>query len=344
MLNPAPLESARFGLRIFRTVAHSLNAAILVSELIEQQADVAILRLSSQAANGLSEIRAFGLVPIHADTLVNYECRLQDSLPRPLKNSSENIRVATPSDAGAITDLMRAVFSEYPNHYHANPLLDRRGALDGYCEWAVNHIDGPGRVTWISTVGDRVAAIACSSFDEQSRTCQGVLHGVHPDFGGNGHYTDLIRYTQIHFRELGYRRLNIATQAGNLQVQKVWARESFSLAEILETFHVNALLDTRKPGSLNSSLKFAKAAIPDKRRVLSQFLDSASEALGNSGAAIRSCIGAILEMPFAGQPYFLDVHPHRCMDASGSVIWSATLRDREGRICGIAQFTSAGEP
>jgi len=345
MLRAAPLESTRFRLRIFRALADSLDAEAIVAQLVDERVDVAILRLSPQATNGLRNIHAYGLHPIHADTLVIHECWLQEFQPRPLKNPPGNIRIAGPADAPAIAELMRAVFSEYPNHYRANPLLDRQGALDGYCEWALDHIEKAGRITWISCVGNRIAAIACSSFDEQSRACQGVLHGVHPEFSGNGYYTDLIRYTQIHFRNLGYRRLSIATQAGNLHVQRVWGRESFSLAEVFETFHVNALLDTQRPDSLQSTLVFSEHSAIEKGDALSQFLKTGGDLLSSSGRKnSTSCSGAIFKMPSAGQACYLHIRPYRCADASGHVVWSATLCDHGGRICGIAQYTSTSAP
>jgi len=345
MLSPAPLESARFDLRIFRADMQSLDVETLVSELIKDRVDVAILRLPARAASEIGKIAAYGLRPIHADTLAIYECCLQDREPKTLKNPPTLIQPAEPSDGPAIIDLIKAVFANYPNHYHANPLLDPKGALDGYCEWAMSHLHGSDRIAWVTRIGDRIAAIACSSFDHRQKICQGVLHGVHPDFSGNGYYTDLIRYTQHHFRNLGYRILKIATQIGNLPVQQVWGRENFSVSEVFDTFHVNSLLDRQHPDSSRSDLMFPESGRMDRGAALPWFLNAANEMIGEFwDAAATECAGMMLEAPARGRTYEVGVARYRCSNPVGSTIFSATIHDHNHRLCGIGQFRAKTNP
>ncbi len=336
MLTQAPLESARFGLRVFRAEISSVEADALVKGLVAQSPDLVILRIPTRTSHAIQAIESYGFHPIHADTLAHYESRLQDYQPKPLRNPADLIQRATADDATQITVLINAVFADYPNHYHANPLLDRQAALDGYSEWALSHLSDDRRVTWVIRAEGRVAGIACSSFDEKQKICQGTLHGVHPDFVNRGYYTDLIRHTQHYFRERDYRLLRIATQIGNLQVQRVWVREGFVFTAVFDTFHVNALLDTRCPDLRSSKLRFAADVASDHGAALNQFLASAADVVDDR-SSITQCSGTIFERVRPNRTYALHARRYP-LAKSARAIWSATLRDPSGSLCAIAQL------
>jgi hypothetical protein len=241
LLNPADRETARFGLNVARASLDAIDAGALARELIDDRVDVAILRLPVRPDTGVAALHALGLGPIHADTLVTYACDLARYTPQAPHNASLDIRAAGPGDVAGILDLVQVVFAEYPSHYSANPLLPRAGMLAGYGEWALSHMGASDRTCWVACVDGRVAGLACSAFDATTGVCQGVLHGVSPDFARNRIYTDLIRYTQRYFRDRGLGKLEISTQVGNLRVQRVWVREGFTFESAVDTFHVNAL-------------------------------------------------------------------------------------------------------
>src|SRR5262249_25303683 len=138
-------------------------------------------------------------------------------------------------------DLVQTVFAEYPNHYRANPLLRAEDVVAGYGEWALSHIGADDRTCWVACVDGRIAGLACSAFDLRTGVCQGVLHAVSPDFARRRIYTDLIRFTQNHFRARGLATLEISTQVGNLRVQRVWVKEGFTFETVIDTYHINAL-------------------------------------------------------------------------------------------------------
>src|SRR5262245_62131156 len=241
MLTRADRESARFGLNVARASVDEVDAGALATELIRDRVDIAILRTPAGTARGVDALRALGFSPIHGDTLVTYSCDLAGYTPQPLSNPALDIRPAGRDDVPGITALVEAVFAEYPNHYRANPLLVREDVVAGYREWALSHMGADNRSCWIAAVGGRVAGLACSAFESQTGVCVGVLHGVSPDFARNRIYSDLIRYTQSHFRERGFSRLEIATQVGNLRVQRFWVREGFVFESAVDTYHINAL-------------------------------------------------------------------------------------------------------
>lgn len=345
MLNAASLESARFGLRVFRAILPTIDVDALFEELIARCVDLAIIRTPG-GSDQLYKIAHYGLHPLHADTLVTYECALQDITPKPLKRQRAIIDVARRGDGQAIIALVKEVFAYYPNHYHANPLLDREDVLDGYCEWALSHIDGKdGNIAWVARVDNRIAAIACSAFDEATGICHGVLHGVHPDFSGSGIYTNLIRHTQHHFRERGYRTLKISTQVGNLPVQRVWVREGFVFAEVFDTFHVNALLDLNRIGTMQTvSLSDGHRGQLLRGQAMTGFLAAAFSdqraRQASTDTGTEECCATIFDELENQADYQVRVRRYRRAHLPDRTFCSATLHDVTGKIHGMAQFVA----
>ncbi|MEO6967158.1 MAG: GNAT family N-acetyltransferase [Rhodanobacteraceae bacterium] len=345
MLTFSPSESARFDMRTFRAVLSGINVNALFEEIVAQRVDLAILRLPTRESEEIRSIQRFGLHPIHADTLVSYECHLQECETRPLRDPLRTIDPAGPSDTQAIIELVKAVFADYPNHYHANPMLDRAAVLDGYCEWALNHLEGDHQIAWVARANGHVAGIACSTFDPATRVCQGVLHGVHPDCSGSGIYTDLIRYTQRYFCERGYRTLKISTQIGNLPVQRVWVREGFVFAEVFDTFHVNALLDLDRTGATQTvTLSDADSGQLLRGQAMTRFLAVAlstqRERQGSTKTGTEECFATILDELENEAEYLVRVRRYERAHLPDHAFCSATLHDVTGKICGMAQFVT----
>lgn len=336
MLNAAPLESTRFGLRAFRATLQKIDTTKLFEELVAKGVDLAILRVPSREAHAIRGLARHGLDPIHADTLVRYECNLHAYKPAQSVTDGFRIELAQESDRASITELVTRVFTDYPTHYLANPLLDPEAILEGYREWALSHLQGEELVAWVARKDDRVASIACSAFDTATGICRGVLHGVHPDFARCGIYTALIRHTQQHFRERGFSSLGIETQAWNMPVQRVWVREGFTLAEVYETFHVNALFGP------DGAARYHLSGSPDLRQDIAGrlSLEISSGDLGTTGVGSRPH-----EFRFT---LFRDVAHHEpCVlqiraysfEARHVRLVSGTLFDAAGRVSSIARLS-----
>ena len=287
MLSRADLETARFGLNVARGTLRDVDAAALAQELIRNRIDVAILRIPSRPDSGIAALDALGFSPIHADTLVTYACDLGRYAPQPLFNPSLDIRPARSGDASEITALVQTVFAEYPNHYCANPLLARADIIAGYCQWALSHIDASDRTCWVAVVDGRIAGLACSAFDLRTGVCQGVLHGVLPEFARNRIYTDLIRFTQSYFRERGLATLEISTQVGNLRVQRVWVREGFTFENVVNTYHLNTLFGAIAAAAPASSWR-APGGAADASWLCARFLEAIAGAGPPRGGVIGS--------------------------------------------------------
>lgn len=241
-LHLADAETRRFGLRVARGGdAAGADALALADALVAQRIDVAILRLDAAECGAATRLAGCGLVPLHADTLSTWSIDLaQVREPRPLAGGGA-LRTATTADGEAIGRLVRRVFADYPNHYRANPLFDPAAAIEGYLEWALAHVGADDRTGWVHADGGVVAGLACASHDAGMGVASGNLHGVDPGHARRGIYAAMIAATLAHYAALGLRSFTIATQAGNLAVQRVWARLGLRPLRIEHTWHVNAL-------------------------------------------------------------------------------------------------------
>jgi hypothetical protein len=302
MLNRADRESARFGLNVARASLDGIDARALARELIESRVDVAILRTPARPETGVAALDAFGLSPIHADSLVTYTCDLAAYDPQALANPSLDIRPAGRDDTQGITELVEVVFAEYPTHYRANPLLPREDIVAGFGEWALGHIGADERTCWVARVDGRIAGLACSAFDNRTGVCQGVLHGVSPDFARQRIYTDLIRYTQRYFRQHGLSKLEISTQVSNLRVQRVWVREGFSFESVVDTFHVNALFGALA-GSPSFTVRAPERGVADAGWLCAQFLDAHAQSDPQRRRRLAHCRASLLEAIEPGAVY-----------------------------------------
>lgn len=336
MLTAAPLESERFGLRTFRATLDSVDIDRLFDELVASGADLAILRVPSREAHAIRGLARFGLIPIHADTLVSYVCDLGIHTPAAAAPDGFTIELADDGDRAEISELVTRVFTGYPTHYLANPLLDPAAILDGYRAWALSHIRGDNLVAWVARKDGRVASIACSAFDATTGTCAGVLHGVHPDFARGGIYTALIRHTQQHFQTLGFTRLTIQTQAWNMPVQRVWVREGFTLAEVYETFHVNALLNPDRTSGQPGVLAFTSNVQRDIANRLQSALADGPEP--NAHPVLRRLHTAVFRQVPDGEACTLHARRYDFPHAHQSRIASATLIDAHGHPCASGQL------
>jgi len=241
----SPSESNRFGLRVFRHRADTVDERDLLERIVKEHADVVILRIPAAEAGGIARLDRTGLPILTADTLVYYESGL-DEPSGELRNPDLHLVECTTAEVEQIRAMVAATFGGYANHYAANPLLDADGILEGYAEWATGFITSDGNTTaFLASENDRAVAFATASWNAAG-TCEGVLYGVLPEAAGRGVYTDLIRLTREHFRHRGFNRMRVSTQIQNLAVQRAWVREGFRPAEALATIHINALLGTSR--------------------------------------------------------------------------------------------------
>ena len=359
-------DSSRFGLRVLRGVDAGRDARALLTEIVDAAADVVIFRVPAGVPSAVRKLGRFGLHPLHADTLVEYDVALSDHEPRPLRNADLVFAKATPGDAAALQLLVAATFDGYVSHYHANPLFGRAQILAGYAQWACGYLasEHPGLITWVAKRGDAVVAFACCSHGDDGDQAEGVLYGVDPANSGGGVYGDLIRFTQGEFKRRGFRRMKVSTQIWNFAVQKVWAREGFTLTRAWDTYHVNAMLSAGEPMA-SCDVSYDAEQIAHFASVTGDSNDIHQDPAAAAAAGFDGCIAPgmltatelsrifgtqnpgpgtlfsrceliFLAPVYAGRPYRLEIRAIAPPTASGHVSAVATLRDTDGGLCLLA--------
>jgi dTDP-4-amino-4,6-dideoxy-D-galactose acyltransferase len=240
MFRAAAAESRRFGFDVVRAeVLAGARLDGLLDALLAARADVAIVRVEEPCEVGHALPGIDAVPALLADGLSTWSCPLAKvAAPARFADDPSLARAARPSDGAAIDDLVARVFADYPNHYRSNPLFEPAGAVAGYAEWARAHVDRDDRTCWVAEHDGRIVALACASHDAAAGKASGNLHGVDPEFTGRGLYTRLITATLRHYAALELREFNIATQAGNLAVQRVWSRLGLAPSRSEHTFHL----------------------------------------------------------------------------------------------------------
>lgn len=247
VLQFSPLESARFGLRVFRGSPEAIDAPKIAEEIERERIDVAILRIPAPATEGVGALAREGWTPILADTHVVYGVDLAE-YERPALDPSIVLRPATRQDGALLAEMARSIFVDYESHYRANPLFAPDKILDGYAEWAARHVDADdGSAAWLVERGGDLAGFSCYRIDADG-TAIGVLNGVLPGARGRGVYRGMLASMLEQFAEQGLARFEIATQTHNDVVLRVWIRSGFTLRAECLTIHINALRGRRTAG------------------------------------------------------------------------------------------------
>lgn len=242
-LTLSSLESARFGLRIYRAVVDGIDADALIAALDRQQVDVAILRVPAWTLPSIQELRRHGLDPIVADTIVHYEADLQTLPAHTREHDPVVLRRATEKDANLLESLAREVFAGYVTHYHANPLLPAAKILDGYAEWASDPVRTKGTHggAWLVEAAGELAGFSCYAMDRETSRATGVLNGILPAQRGRGIYRRMLQQMLRVFHSSGITHFATATQVQNVTVQRIWVSEGLTLCRAENTVHINAL-------------------------------------------------------------------------------------------------------
>ena len=236
------LESRRFDLNIHRGQSADIDDKNLLKYLIEHQVDILIARFPSEVQYKVSQLDRIGIPYLTADTLVYYEVMLKKVEPQPLRNSDLEFRVCSAGEIKLLNQMVEQIFQNYTNHYFSNPFLDKVKITEGYQEWTRNYISElhEDRIVWlVYRENDPIGFATCSYHDTE---CEGVLYGVKESAAGKGIYSDIIRFTQGYFKERGFQKMKVSTQAQNYSVQKVWGREGFNMSQSYFTVHVNSFL------------------------------------------------------------------------------------------------------
>lgn len=259
-LQYSALESTRFNLRILRGSFTKFEPYELLRTIVEERADVAILRIPTNQQHLLSQLSLLPFPMIVADTLVSFDGDLREYPAAPLRNTRLEVKHGTMEDIAVLEELVDLSFKDYRTHYNSNPLFDPEMVLAGYKEWALSALEpGDKRVCFLFYLDGQAVAYATNQVHETYG--EGIIFGARPNIPAKNLYVDLLNYTKQYMQDQGLRRVRATTQVQNHGVQRAWARMGLFPARSYITVHINAMLTKQLTTSGVEPVMEAAAAV-----------------------------------------------------------------------------------
>ena len=235
------IESDRFELTVARlniSIEEDASDQQVIEICQNSNSQLLILRYPTtrvKLAQKLSEIKE--RVVYQADTLVYFARDIGSLDEKVIRSQDWLFREARSSDSAELSQLSKAIFEEYPNHYRANDSLSSDAIRDGYAQWAQVGLEDLKKLTvFVENVDAKVIGFALISFDGD--TAEIELNGIHPQAQGRGAYGSLLSWLSTHLATRGVKKLCISTQIQNERVIRAWIRAGFNLEFSLNTVHL----------------------------------------------------------------------------------------------------------
>jgi ribosomal protein S18 acetylase RimI-like enzyme len=244
----SPLESARFGCSVERLTVppgRGRSVAPVREALLASAADVVVLRYPAEHVGWFAELVPGDRTPLFAGSLAYWRLAAgRGRRPEPCGD----LRAGPLEDGATASALVAEIFTEYGNHYAANPLFDGAAALAGYREWAGGSAEaGACLALWGPETGrEGSAVLGLATVDDADAHTEILLAGMVPAARGRGLYAHLLRAVEDRALERGAAEVVISTQEHNTRVQRAWARYGFQPSHAVLTVHMvrNELLCT----------------------------------------------------------------------------------------------------
>jgi hypothetical protein len=223
------VESDRFGVSLARvTVGRRATEGDdtwhALAQACDRPEDVLVVRWPSALVGCSSVLAASGRVVLPADTLTYWDTPATDLAAQPVAPDTPPVVRADQVDPAELHAAVADVFAGYVNHYAANPLLDRRLALEGYVDWVARTLHAQPGAGAVLVDGDRVLGFGTWVMDPAGEHCEFLLGGMRAESRGRGWYALLLVETARAALAAGVPTLLISTQGSNVGVQRAWAR------------------------------------------------------------------------------------------------------------------------
>jgi GNAT superfamily N-acetyltransferase len=234
----SPAESARFGLRVGRLLlagAGPVDARAIGDAVAAADLDLVVLRYPATAVDVFAKLQGLSDIDVlYADTLMYWEWH--HDADRLIAAIGDDLRLVHLAMAH-LGDAVRDVFADYPNHYAANPLLDRDAAREGYVEWATTAVASGGAIANALVDADGTL-VGFGVVDRTGPIADILLAGIHPTHRGRGNYSRLMAALMRNEVERGGVALAISTQAHHTVVMSTWARLGWVPTRTVTTVHL----------------------------------------------------------------------------------------------------------
>lgn len=233
-LEPARLETERFGVDVRRAHGKARDFCSLREDAVQSGADLVIARCDAADWTATHAIEDAGGRLM--DTHLSYVQGVHEAPPP--EDGPVRVRAAGSEDVDAVGRLAQVAFEDYSGHFHADPRLAER-ATDVYVDWARRSVLEPevaDRVLIAYDAAERPLGFSTLRFGTGEAI--GVLDAVAPDARGRGVYTMLGRARIRAAREAGAERIVVRTHLTNLGARRGLARLGFLPLAQEHTFHL----------------------------------------------------------------------------------------------------------
>lgn len=230
-VEPAPLETARFGIEVARCTGRGDELARVRDAAQELGADLVIARCDAEDVAGTHALEASGARLM--DTHLSYACSTDgghtDDDPR--------IRWADPDDLDAVEELARTAFTDYVGHFHTDERLAPR-ATDVYVDWAGRMLlDASGsHVMWLAE--DQQGPLGFATLRLEADEAVAVLDAVASRARGTGLHAGLVRARMAEAHRRGVRQVVFRTHLANVGARRSFIRQGFLPTAQEHTFHL----------------------------------------------------------------------------------------------------------
>jgi hypothetical protein len=304
----SPIETKRFGLRVYRGIINDINPLEILSAVIKENIDVAIVRIPAGKENALTRLEETGIPFLVSDSLVYYYLNLERITLKGLRNKDLEFVEYKQEHHNIINNLVSEIFADYKNHYFANPLFSLN-LTEAYSEWAQSYVThkAMGKWGWLVKRGDRFIGFATCDIDKDK--CEIVLNGIIPQERRLGVYSDLVNFIQRFSKNIGCSILKTSTQLQNYSVQRIWNREGFVIEGAFHTVHINSLMNASLKEKKVLKLKFTEndvnQYIPSSGAMNTKHLSKAS--VQNNGFECRPAMANLINSIVS--KYYVDDFP-----------------------------------
>lgn len=236
------VEAAALGMRVMRARLEADTAEVeaVAQALADLPQDAVVITRSP--GNGSSSgilTRAAQLVRRHvvSCTPILYWTRSLTSDAVEMDRGASSLDISIDPPMEQLQGLLMEVFAGYENHYSEDPLFDGRiDVASAYADWATRMLgEGGCEISLFHFEGEAAVVFVTSTRND---VCEIILAGTHPNFRRRGLYREGLGMLCALRGNDGCLRMEISTQANNVEVQRVWARTGFAPDRAVHIQHV----------------------------------------------------------------------------------------------------------
>jgi len=333
------LESDRFGFNVYQASAKDIDADALLSSIIENDVDLAILTVPARSISDIHRLDAMGVPFIVADTVIDY-IRPHGDDDMPTLRTELNFVPCTPADEETYVGLVEEVYEHYRGHYASNPFLPREKVLEGYKEWMASFCGGfedpnEERIGWLVEKEGRPIGFMSAYYDKEGeqRESFGALWGLIASEQRKGHFFEMLSFNRSYFGDLGFSGNDAVTQAHNTASQAVLEKVGYRPRGAEMKIHVNAFMQHSVIDPQEDTLS------PDPATKPAAIIDEVAEDV--YAKRLRGWQLERRRVRLLGEW----THPDRCTiqmtfpmvdEQSGCAKTTIKLRAPDGRLCALA--------